>query len=450
LGCFFAEPQDPEAVATVCLVIFIITISIVFSLAFHRIGSLLMASFSNKKSFDYFICHHKEGSGCLARYLKMIYTEANAKCFVDSDDLTDITKLFSYVSDTATIVVINSPDLVWRKWCMGEITTARMHNVPTVVINFPGVELPDDEAISNYAEYVPDVATLAKFGIDLPMIQESLRWLRTLPSFKLPTLVEPKEVQQLVNLVSENGSHGVKVSDLTFHKSDAATTTETAMVVDRANSEAVCAAYILKALLTPLCLHDPKMQPTIILSGEDVPSTTKTLIVVCSTGCFEQKDMISSLLSAAELTVRCLPIVQEDSFRFPCDNYVAVLQQMAPQLLRQGSGYSKDDLISTIRGVFGEIAVVLNPSNYSTTEAVLQVKAEQIFQRIASPKLTKLPKPQRKVLMQEKVVIDPSQKVENEPQALRAVGLGADKMKVDIGNDVNTAGEDNEGIYASI
>lgn len=47
--------------------------------------------------------------------------------FVDCDDLNDLTRLFSYVGqDTETLVVLASPDILTRKWCVGEICTARI------------------------------------------------------------------------------------------------------------------------------------------------------------------------------------------------------------------------------------------------------------------------------------------------------------------------------------
>ena len=53
--------------------------------------------------------------------------------FVDCDDLNDLTRLFSYVGqDTETLVVLASPDILTRKWCVGEICTARISRLSCV------------------------------------------------------------------------------------------------------------------------------------------------------------------------------------------------------------------------------------------------------------------------------------------------------------------------------
>ena len=47
--------------------------------------------------------------------------------FVDCDDLNDPTRVLNYVGqDTETLVVLGSPELLTRKWCVGEICTARI------------------------------------------------------------------------------------------------------------------------------------------------------------------------------------------------------------------------------------------------------------------------------------------------------------------------------------
>ena len=57
---------------------------------------------------------------------------------VDCDDLNDLTRLFSYVGqDTETFVILGSPDILTRKWCVGEMCTARSHKVKTMLLTWP-------------------------------------------------------------------------------------------------------------------------------------------------------------------------------------------------------------------------------------------------------------------------------------------------------------------------
>ena len=55
--------------------------------------------------------------------------------FVDCDDLNDPTRVLNYVGqeDTETLVVLGSPELLTRKWCVGEICTARIPEAEFVV-----------------------------------------------------------------------------------------------------------------------------------------------------------------------------------------------------------------------------------------------------------------------------------------------------------------------------
>ena len=44
---------------------------------------------------------------------------------MDCDDLLNLTRLFTFVGqDTENFVVLGSPALLTRKWCMGEMVTA--------------------------------------------------------------------------------------------------------------------------------------------------------------------------------------------------------------------------------------------------------------------------------------------------------------------------------------
>jgi len=68
---------------------------------------------------------------CFVTYQKTVWQQwTHSTCgprFVDCDDLNDLTRLFSYVGqDTETLVVLASPDILTRKWCVGEICTARI------------------------------------------------------------------------------------------------------------------------------------------------------------------------------------------------------------------------------------------------------------------------------------------------------------------------------------
>merc|ERR1719160_2202520 len=82
----------------------------------------------DQKQFQFFLCHHKAGAGAFARLMKVYLLKIKKvarKVFMDSDDLQDLDLLFGYVcSHTENFVIIISPELFKRPWCIGEMVTA--------------------------------------------------------------------------------------------------------------------------------------------------------------------------------------------------------------------------------------------------------------------------------------------------------------------------------------
>ena len=57
---------------------------------------------------------------------------------------------FSYVGqDTQTLVILGSPQILTRKWCVGEMVTGRSQNVHTVLLTFPGFAKPDESYLDD-------------------------------------------------------------------------------------------------------------------------------------------------------------------------------------------------------------------------------------------------------------------------------------------------------------
>ena len=46
--------------------------------------------------------------------------------------------------DTETFLVLCSPAILTRKWCVGEMVTARANEVSTLLLTWPGFALPDE------------------------------------------------------------------------------------------------------------------------------------------------------------------------------------------------------------------------------------------------------------------------------------------------------------------
>merc|ERR1712032_1489489 len=82
------------------------------------------------KNWKYFLCHHKGGAGAFARLLKMHFLDISSgkkfRVWLDCDDLLNLDKLFDYVGESDNVVVLMSKELLTRRWCIGELTTAHL------------------------------------------------------------------------------------------------------------------------------------------------------------------------------------------------------------------------------------------------------------------------------------------------------------------------------------
>eukprot|EP00913_Durusdinium_trenchii_P013837 g12990.t1 len=194
MGSLFVQQENTVVTTVICMAFFSIML-------FE--GSIWVST--RRKQFRFFLCHQKVAAGSLARLLKMELQKRGSRftTFVDCDDLNDLTRLFSYVGqDTETLVVLASPDILTRKWCVGEICTARIQRVETVVVAFPEYANPDKTFIESYSSIVPDITELANYNLGLVEVEETLRWISTLQTIALPALLTADAVDSLVTDLS--------------------------------------------------------------------------------------------------------------------------------------------------------------------------------------------------------------------------------------------------------
>ena len=142
LAAFFAEDKYLTEVANLCFIVAILMLCVLpIGLV---IAGLKASQKSNKKEFQYFICHHKQGAGAKARLLKIrVKSTAGVKrkVFIDSDDLKDLTKLQDCVAnDTESVVLLHSAGVLYRPWCVLEVATAKNMRLQLCRVDFPEVQ----------------------------------------------------------------------------------------------------------------------------------------------------------------------------------------------------------------------------------------------------------------------------------------------------------------------
>lgn len=68
---------------------------------------------------------------------------------------------FSYVGqDTQTLLILGSPQILTRKWCVGEMVTGRLQKVHTVLLAFPGFEKPDQRDLPQFHQWFHEWSAL--------------------------------------------------------------------------------------------------------------------------------------------------------------------------------------------------------------------------------------------------------------------------------------------------
>eukprot|EP00913_Durusdinium_trenchii_P025622 g24049.t1 len=156
MGSLFVLNIDGPSTAAICIVFSTVMFISIVAAVFYGIAKHVMLKYH--KPFRYFVCHQKNAAGSYARLLKIELQKRGPRfsTFIDCDDLNDLTKLFSYVGqDTQTLLILGSPQILTRKWCVGEMVTGRIENVHTVLLTFPGFVMPDESFIETYTTLVP-------------------------------------------------------------------------------------------------------------------------------------------------------------------------------------------------------------------------------------------------------------------------------------------------------
>ena len=153
-----------------------------------------------------------------------------------------------------------------RPWCVGEMTTARLHGLDTILLIFPEFQWPRRASVDEYATHVEGVLSLAACGISVEMAQDTLSWLSSCPQIKLPeeislsgvdeiaaklTGVKKEQSKRSVQNTDEEKDFGHVCSRTVTESSDcaASSSVDVASSVDYRMQESVCAALFLKEML---------------------------------------------------------------------------------------------------------------------------------------------------------------------------------------------------------
>eukprot|EP00439_Symbiodinium_sp_Y106_P000555 s6003_g1.t1 len=377
IGAMHLGHADSDPYVSVLMIHMVVMLLAILGTVIWSMSSYLQQKF--RKDFKFFLCHQKSAAGSMARLLKIELEKKlpNTKTFVDCDDLNDLTRLFSYVGqDTETFVILGSPGIFTRKWCIGEMVTAWQGRIPSRLLSWPDLAIPDETFIESYSTSVPDIAELVKFGISLTEVKSMLRELGKVEMLKLPGQITPQHIKDVVG--SLLGSPGRSPTSLTTN-SQAEMDSGCPILVDPDNIEAMASAMVLSSLLKPLLLGTHVPSPFIILKGSSLLPSAKVALMVCSEGCFKSPHIQQWLLQACHSgSCSMIPVIVEESFRIPSSTYATELREVS---FREGELH----LYSiALQALFQEIAVVFVPQSYSSTYRDLALRCSQAAQRLTA------------------------------------------------------------------
>jgi hypothetical protein len=378
MGSFFVSLVSTDHLSWFCVVLlFAMLVTMPVMLLY---GVLLGVLSKNRKPFQFFICHHKAGAGCFARLLKCVlqqHSRVSKKCFIDCDDLVSLDKLFDYVgTQSDNCLAVLSKEIYLRQWCMGELVTAQLNKTPMIRLIMKGFVNPDEAFINGYAGKV-DISGLTKHGVSVDLIQNMLRWIPDQPECQAPEKLNETTLYQLIDMLAKGQKQGnfSNINEVVDPEKPAA---KNGMVIDHSNYEAIASALVLKTMLIKHTSHSPDCIPYVLPEGlQKCPKNVQVILFMCTNGALQQSGFIRTLICVAQHKARYLPILADESFRFPTTEFLTENKEML-----NGITDKHQELDELIAKVFMQIAIVFQPEHYSSTENLLLLKASQVAMRI--------------------------------------------------------------------
>jgi len=368
IGALFVPSADSYSSMLACVVIAVLVAMLLVLVSLYGLVRHLIAK--THKRYSFFLCHHKQAAGSLARLLKieLQHRASKFKTFIDSDDLKDLSKLFNHVAhDVEKVVILGSPAVLSRKWCVGEMVTARQQSVPSLLITLPGFSMPDESFRRHYANAVGDIRDLSSLGIGLPEVNDTLKWLWTLETLEL-NVVSAEGIDEVVASLTQTAGtsicQGSKDQDV-----------DGVILADPDDMEAVATALVLYDLLAPLLVGSSSLKLAVLTKAQPIPVDSVCAVLICSDGGLASKQIAEWLTQASYLTFcAVLPILVTDDFQFPS---LSSFREVASTGIENGDTAS---YFRIIKAVFQEVALLFTPHSSSAME--LDLRVVQIAQRL--------------------------------------------------------------------
>jgi hypothetical protein len=389
LAIAFAEP-DTKLVAWIAMIFILVALFAIFIAACFAVVKLLMGA---KKTYEYFVSHHKAVTGAFARLLKMMILEVRSdiEVFLDSDNLVNLDVLFDTVAnDVEHIVMVMNQEFMKRPWCMGELAIANIKKVKVWPLYLAEFKPPTDEFINNYMSHVPNMVTLAEQNITLEAVQAGMIWFRELPHIDLPERMVSIDLDKLLSNILATNMQPLADTVAPVKSQVTRKGAQIMITSDQTVFQAVMAARVICKLLsrhakkeadaTNLSKNLPELLGDTYEDGgkPELNKSCSLLVVVLTNGCLTNPDVISILVQAKETRPVMMPVVADDGFRFPSPDFYEQLFQTVSGVL-DGKAQDAEMVISGVFSMFKRIAPLFEP-NASTL--LLNAQSGEVYKKV--------------------------------------------------------------------
>lgn len=248
------------------------------------------------KEYHFFLTHHKGACGSMARLIKVELQQRRfsvflVSVFLDTDDLSSLTHLFAILSQNVrTLLLIASPNILTRKWCVGEITTANIQKVDTFVIALSGFHFPDNKFIEAFDAVVDGLSDLANYGLGKTEVREALRALSARKSLQWPAFFRPSDVDEILQQVvpsARNLKEPPRISSTDGRRKSLSDSGSSCLILaNHKDLEALATAHVLRIWMFPFLIHKRINGPFVLSPNDYVmeigSEETKFVILLCS------------------------------------------------------------------------------------------------------------------------------------------------------------------------
>jgi len=348
--------------------------------------------FTPRPWYDYFVCHHKAAAAGQSRYLQlMLRRHLGKSCFLDSDDLIDLTSLFDTVrSRVGHLLPYLTAATLTRPWCAGEVVVTKKSHLKCTPIVHASFTPPTEAELRDVGSYIDASLNLSEYNMTLQDVAHAFRWLNE--KAKNPTAIQLSELgngrQMFEGLVSKIGGVAkyaqspklalndkldklIISSDVHDHEATAATGILLAKVQED----------LLSIVRGDLCIMadlDCNVSDEQLIS---CVSRARSVLVMLTSGTLESKQQLQIICYASERKAHMIPILTPN-FNFPTASYYA---NVLPQVLVVACKPDVSRYQSYILTFFKTIAVALSTH---AGDSVLNTQAKQVARRIPTKALT--------------------------------------------------------------